>query len=818
MQSFTVPNCVSQVTVDVRGAQGGGTSSAKGGFGGRSQGIMAVTPGEVLEMWVGGAGIHTSATSGGGFNGGGGHSSQGDAGTGGGASDIRRGSGLSNRLIVAGGGGGGTDSEQEYREGGSGGGTSGGTGGDWSSWNGSGGGGGTQTAGGAAGVACCYVATAGSFGIGGSGSGDLATGGGGGGGWYGGGGGLFGAGGGGSGHFSSSGISSTISTSGFHAGNGKITVTYTVYAIPVSGPSSICIGSGAVLVASGMSTYSWSTGANSASISVSPIASTSYTVLGTTSSGCPGMSVVSLQVDHAAPVVSILPSTTEVCLGKTVTLTASGASSLVWNNGVVNGVPFQPAVSSHYIVSAQNACGTGTAGVFITVTPFPVLASATPTSLCAGGYALLSANSQATSFTWSPSQANSSSVAVSPAATTIYTVKVSHHGCQGTAQVTVQVNPPPIVSIGSSQSNICQGSGAFLMASGATTYSWIPVNAPGSSVIVTPSVTTTYTVIGTNASGCKATAVKTISVMTYPLLNVTANSTIICPGHQATLSASGANSYSWNTNATTQNIVVSPSASAVYTVAGTLNNNPCAATKTIEVVVVKVPLTVISKTTVCEGATVNLVANSGGTYSWSTGQTTQTINVKPLGNSIYTVTATMFTSGISCSQSGTIEVIVVKKPTVTGSSSKTVMCVGETTTLTASGATSYTWNPGGVGQTIVFTPVQPSNSYFVTGSIGPGCTDKYLVQIKVDACTDIESGFAGSTLEVIPNPNNGSFVIRSASPVELRMVNSSGQLIENISISSESGNMFNMSELATGIYYVYAPSLPGFKARKIVVQ
>jgi hypothetical protein len=224
VQTFTVPACVSTVTVDIYGAQGGNDNGVQGGLGGRVQGQLTVIPGEILNIYVGGQGSSTTSASQGGYNGGGGVSATGTAGTGGGASDIRRGSTLSNRLVIAGGGGGAAGSANNVRVGGTGGGLIGGDGGIWPSWPNSGGKGGTQSAGGAAGVACCHTPTPGTLGEGGAGRGDSAGGGGGGGGYYGGGGGLFAGGGGGS-SFSTN-LSNGTTTSGVRSGHGQITISW----------------------------------------------------------------------------------------------------------------------------------------------------------------------------------------------------------------------------------------------------------------------------------------------------------------------------------------------------------------------------------------------------------------------------------------------------------------------------------------------------------------------------------------------------------------------------------------------------------------
>jgi hypothetical protein len=224
-QTWTVPTGVTQATFDVFGAAGGGFTDFPfvRGLGGRATATLAVTPGDVIQINVGGEG--TTATGQlnppGGFNGGG----DGGLGSGGGgASDIRiGGTDLSDRVLVAGGGGGAARSSvlSTSSHGGDGGGTTGLPGG-LGAPSGAGGGGGTQAAGGSA----VAPATPGELGAGGTGNvGNF--GGGGGGGLFGGGGGNTGGGGGGSGF----GPAGTAFETGVRAGNGLVTITFETSAI-----------------------------------------------------------------------------------------------------------------------------------------------------------------------------------------------------------------------------------------------------------------------------------------------------------------------------------------------------------------------------------------------------------------------------------------------------------------------------------------------------------------------------------------------------------------------------------------------------------
>lgn len=244
-QSWTVPANITSINVDMTGAEGADNSPAAiggGGLGARVQATIPVTPGESLQINVGGFGTTTTGfgggPTGGGFNGGGNawpHTGGGTSGGGGGggATDLRRGgTALTDRKLVAGGGGG-----DPHGFGGGDGGHGGGTTGQDGTTN-SGttqmGLGGTQSSGGAAGTNVFSNApTAGSLGQGGQGAGGSTTSGaGGGGGYYGGGGGggtTGGTGGGGGGSsYADPAATNVTHTRGYRAGNGYVTITYTL--------------------------------------------------------------------------------------------------------------------------------------------------------------------------------------------------------------------------------------------------------------------------------------------------------------------------------------------------------------------------------------------------------------------------------------------------------------------------------------------------------------------------------------------------------------------------------------------------------------
>ncbi|MBA3682606.1 MAG: T9SS type A sorting domain-containing protein [Bacteroidetes bacterium] len=144
---------------------------------------------------------------------------------------------------------------------------------------------------------------------------------------------------------------------------------------------------------------------------------------------------------------------------------------------------------------------------------------------------------------------------------------------------TVTSNPSPSVSITSGTTTVCAGTPVTLTANGAATYTW-NTTATGSTIAPSPTVNTTYTVTGASATGCTATAVQAVSVNPSPGVSAVSNTSLLCVGQTASLTANGAVSYLWNTTATASVIAISPSVTTSYTVTGT-NALGCTATYTI---------------------------------------------------------------------------------------------------------------------------------------------------------------------------------------------------------------------------------------------
>jgi hypothetical protein len=168
----------------------------------------------------------------------------------------------------------------------------------------------------------------------------------------------------------------------------------------------------------------------------------------------------------------------------------------------------------------------------------------------------------ATSFNWSVfpagavlSAPNSAVTNVTFGATGVYTIvlMVSNSSNVLFALNTVTVHLNPNLSVSQSTDVICTGSTANLAASGALSYSWSPAGTLSSStsanVVCFPAGSTTYAVIGSNNNGCSMT--KTLAVDVYnipPNIPVSVSSISLCAGFTSTLSATGAQHFTWTTS------------------------------------------------------------------------------------------------------------------------------------------------------------------------------------------------------------------------------------------------------------------------------
>ena len=555
MQTYTVPPGVTSIQIDAYGGQGQEETiedydQSLGGLGGFATGVLTVTPGEVLNIYVGGAGTEDVAGYNGGALGGFGTPSTGDggrAGSGGGASDVRQdGTALTDRVIVAGGGGGGG---RDYVNGGCvpcGTGGNGGAGGALTGTDGddpnyyigtypnvgSGGKGGTAVGGGAGGDGPegpdGNPGILGDGGQGIDGTQSVASGGGGGG-YYGGGAGAGAswgsgvAGGGGAGGSSYLGsLTEASTTAGIRTGNGQIIITELCLALITEvSTEEICEGETLTLYAEstlgGEITWDDVEVTNGIEFTPSGTGEIVYTASSDDDGDCPFSVTVTI---HESPDVIATASESEICLGDEITLTGGGADDYEWNYEAVDGEAYVPDA------------GPG-------VIEFSVIGSE------------------------------------------------SEFGCKDSATVEVTIHALPLVIATADEEGYCDGDLITLTGEGAETYEW-GMGVEDGVAFEQEIGDVTYTVIGTDVNGCIASDSIGVAVYANPEITLTSSDELYGDDGSIDLTIDAGLApftYDWDNDGTgddddTQNLSDLPS--GTYTVVVT-DANGCITTATITV-------------------------------------------------------------------------------------------------------------------------------------------------------------------------------------------------------------------------------------------
>ena len=275
-------------------------------------------------------------------------------------------------------------------------------------------------------------------------------------------------------------------------------------------------------------------------------------------------------------------------------------------------------------------------------------------------------------------------------------------------------------SVATSVSEMCEGSIATFTASCTSEhsnyfiYQWNN-NVTGDILQVTDGETYTVTVQDTN--GCSTTAEASVTV--HPLPNgIISGQTSLCRGQSTTLTASGANRYSWSTGASSPTITVNESGTYTCTFTNIYN---CSAARGVTVTVYDNPV-ITGETEFCADGNTTLTAIGDAiSYTWSTGETTPSITVTTPGT--YSVTAT-FAGGCNCS-STSVTVVEHELPVVSISGTP-VICSGIGAPLNVSEGISYLWSTGETTQSIT---ADHTGIFSVSVTDANGCTNAASVEV-----------------------------------------------------------------------------------------
>jgi hypothetical protein len=538
--------------------------------------------------------------------------------------------------------------------------------------------------------------------------------------------------------------------------------------LSIQAPVVACSGSSYTLTTSGTATtFTWSTGPNTSSITISPTSTSVYSVSGTGTNNCVASSIVTISVINPTitgigAVGCGIPSTSTLSVNAFTPSVVNWYISPTSTVSLGTGTNYVPAAASTNTTIYAEASGTGKDSVTTVMNG----ALQFPNQM----FDIVALNQiEVTGFEANFNGTGASTIEIWTRPGSFIGFETSNVGwtllTTATAQamgvgVLVPINGTISVNIPAGQTQ-----GFYLSVIGGTNFRYSTGTSLGAvwasnadlQLLQGKSSSTYFNVttsprafngeVKYNKPGCTSPRIPvTLTVSPQPTVNAVASSPSVCAGSNNTLTASGAISYTWSNGPTTTVTVVNPTVTSTYTVTG--SDNFCTNTATVTVNVTALPSLTLTaaQTTVCtNGPTVTLTGSpAGGAYSGSN------------------VTGNVFTPGASA---GT------------------------------------------------FMPV-----YSYTSPV-TGCSNSTSDTIVVSTCTGLDKQNATGGLSVYPNPNAGEFTIElnNGSEKTIEVSDLTGRVIFKSSSLKDKTNV-NLNSFANGVYFVKIQSNDITEIIKVVKQ
>ena len=398
-------------------------------------------------------------------------------------------------------------------------------------------------------------------------------------------------------------------------------------------------------------------------------------------------------------------------------------------------------------------------------------------------------------------------------ATTIATASLTNSIFRGLAWSPVSSTCVPVsVLTTSNNAPVCSSQNLSLNVNAAgtapITYTWLGTGAINSSSIANPIITNAatgiYTVLLSNACGTASAGV-TVTISPTPTIQVNAAS--ICAGGIATITANGANTYTWNNNSTNPSFTASPSSNTSYTINGTSLAGCAANSVTTSITVVTSVSISVNSPSICAGKSATLNAQGASTYTWtSPSASTGVIIVSPTTTTNYTVSGNA--SGCPNTVSTIATVVVYALPTVIITNTKKLFCKSDAS-ITLVGSPS-----GGN-----FSGIPISGNVFSTNTIGTfsisytytnsnNCSNSVVDSYTVNACTDLPDFSVTTQAIIYPNPASNEIYIQQANsqPSKIKVFDIYGKLV--ISTTSNADlTRIQIDGLKAGLYFIQIEGL-----------
>lgn len=315
-----------------------------------------------------------------------------------------------------------------------------------------------------------------------------------------------------------------------------------------------------------------------------------------------------------------------------------------------------------------------------------------------------------------------------------------------TAFVEVSVIEPQPATI-DPVTTLCPGGSMQLQANGGYGFQWLPAAGITDLTVANPMVnpleTTTYTVLVTDSCGTDTASIEV--VVAEPTGVGAGNDTTLCLGGSVPLSATGGGTYSWTPSASLDDPALAtplatPLDTTMYHVWITTPEGCEVEDSMLVSVLAGLPEPMLEDTAICLGASVQLVAQGGDTYTWLPAPGISSLNVANPAVSPTAPTTYVVLVGNTC---GTVrDSAFVDVQFVTASAwPDTLVCANERLVLHASGGTGYLWAPVPSAEDSLVLDPSIAGSYSVTVSNDLGCTDVASVMVALYPPASVTAGY-----------------------------------------------------------------------------
>jgi hypothetical protein len=441
----------------------------------------------------------------------------------------------------------------------------------------------------------------------------------------------------------------------------------------------------------------------------------------------------------------------------------TGGTLLAQGSTTFNPSPTAAGTYIYYVEtrSTANGCPSNSrTAISLTINALPAANAGIDATLCEGENNPLDGSGTGNGvlvFVWSPATGLSdpaiANPSASPASTTLYTLTVTDgNGCSSSDDLTLSVNPAPALM---ADAPVCTGLfyGLTLTTNADQVVASAGTVTGGSGLFTLSGVAslTDVTITATNSlTGCSKTLTITgpdcscVGAVGAPL---SGGDQQACPGATLpalTVTVNAGETAHWYDAATGGNLLASATVSFTPPGAGTFYaeaENPATGCKSdtrtaVSLALLTPPTAVITgDDAICDGETTTLTASGGTGFEWSTTETTPSIDVTPATTAPYSVTVT---DANGCTDEESFNLTINPLPAVAIAGDDAI-CIGETTTLTASGGTVFLWNTNETAATISVTPAA-TGDFSVIVTDANGCSADASLAVTVHGLPNANAG------------------------------------------------------------------------------